>query len=454
MKLLKNVRIPAGGNEAVEASILIDEGRVVALTKEPGHLGNFDEVIDCNGLIALPGGIDIHAHVYDPLYPDHEDFRSGSEAALHGGVTTFFDMPLRAYVESEESFRVKYEAGLRDSVVNFGIIGGMMNENNLTSVRTLQSLGVNMFKVFTCRPFRPENDSGLSKVVETVVRNGGVLVVHAEDDALTEHLAESFKSSGRHDARSYHESRPATAEALAINRVARIARFLKIEHGVHVAHLSSRIGLGEVVQARLSGVELTVEVTPHHLYFTREDVERLGNYLKLAPTLKDASDVRALWKGLASGVIDAVASDNAPSTRFEKEVDVWSAWGGIPSLEVMLPLVFTLGVKKTGVLTLERFVEVTSTNPARITGIHPRKGVLALNSDADLILIDPNLCFEVTPARLHHKVGWTPFEGLELCGWPRHAYVNGQLVMRDRELVTDARGSYVPLRPKAFSYLP
>jgi len=446
--LVKNVKLVIGGNDVIEASLVIDDGRVAGVMKSLA-LNSYDEVLDGRGLLALPGGIDIHAHIYDPQYLHHEDFRSGSEAALYGGVTTFFDMPLRMYVEDEKTFKMKYEAGLRDSLVNFGVIAGMMNEDNVSSVETLQSLGVNLFKVFTCKPFRPRSDGGFTKVVSTVVGRGGVLIVHAEDDIIAEYLTSEFRKSGKSNSLSYHESRPALAEAMAIRRVADVAEFLGLKQGVHIAHLSSSEGLNEVVRSRLHGVYLTVETTPHHLYFTKEDSSKLGNYLKLAPTLKQREDVKALWEGLASGHINAVASDNAPSTRSEKEVNVWDAWGGIPNLEVMLPLVFTLGVKKLGILTLERYVEVTSENPAKIAGIYPRKGSLHVGSDADIVLIDPNLCFEVRASILHHKVDWTPFEGLELCGWPRHVIINGELVLKDRELVSPRfRGSYVFLSPR------
>ncbi len=447
--LIKNIKLLTGSNELTEASLIIEDGKIAGIKKATTP-SNYDEVLDGGGLIALPGGIDIHAHIHDPQYLHHEDFRSGSEAALYGGVTTLFDMPLRVYVEDEKTFKIKYEAGLKDSLVNFGIIAGMMNEDNVSSVKLLQSLGINLFKVFTCKPFRPRSDGGFTKVMSSVVGSGGVLIVHAEDDIIAEYLTVEFKSSGSNEPISYHESRPALAEAIAIRRVAEVAKFLGFKKGVHIAHLSSAEGLREVVRARLEGVNLTVETTPHHLYFTKEDVLRLGNYLKLAPTLKSRDDVRVLWEGLSSGSVDVVASDNAPSTRSEKEVGTWDAWGGIPNLEVMLPLVFTLGVKKLSIMTLERYVEVTSRNPAKIAGIYPRKGVLSIGSDADIVLIDPNYCFNVTADKLHHKVDWTPFEGLELCGWPRHVIINGQLVMRDREVILqNFRGSYVFLSPQA-----
>ncbi|MEO3993555.1 MAG: dihydroorotase family protein [Desulfurococcaceae archaeon TW002] len=447
--LIKNIRLLTGGNELTEASLIIEEGKIVGIKKAITP-SNYDEVLDGGGLLALPGGIDIHAHIYDPQYLHHEDFRSGSEAALYGGVTTLFDMPLRMYVEDEKTFKIKYDAGLKDSLVNFGIIAGMMNEDNASSVKLLQSLGINLFKVFTCKPFRPKSDGGFTKVMSSVVNSGGVLIIHAEDDIIAEYLTVEFKNSGSNEPISYHESRPAPAEAMAIRRVVEVAKFLGLKKGVHIAHLSSADGLREVVKARLDGVNLTVETTPHHLYFTKEDVLRLGNYLKLAPTLKSRDDVRALWRALSSGSVDVVASDNAPSTRSEKEVSTWDAWGGIPSLEVMLPLVFTLGIKKLSIMTLERYVEVTSKNPARIAGIYPRKGALNIGSDADIVLIDPNYCFKVTADKLHHKVDWTPFEGLELCSWPRHVIINGQLVMKDREVILqNFRGSYVFLTPQA-----
>lgn len=439
LTLIKNVKLVLHGNEVTEASIVVEDGKVGAVVKTYDYLSKYDTVVDGSGLLAIPGGIDIHAHIHDPQYLHHEDFESGSVAALYGGITTFFDMPLRTYVEDRQSLEVKVDAGLKMSYVNFSVIAGMMNERNVSKVPVLRDLGVKAFKTFTCRPFKPESDGGLALVLSEVSRYGGVNVIHAEDDSIPEYLMSKFRSEGRNDPLAYHESRPDVVEGIALNKVLSLTSFLNVKEGVHIAHLSSALGLKEIVKAKSEGINVTSEVTPHHLFFTKEDVKKLGNYLKLAPTLKTRDDVMALWQGLARGFIESVASDHAPATKEEKEVDTWSAWGGIPNLETMLPLVFTLGFKKLGLLTLKRFIEVTSENPAKIMGLYPTKGSLSVGSDADITLLDVNKCFKVKADALHHKVDWTPYEGVEMCGWPRKVFVNGLLVLDEGNVITENR---------------
>ncbi len=439
--VIDRVKYPIGINDLTEAVIVVEDGILTSISKtyKPS---NYDVLIHGDKLIAIPGGIDIHAHVYDPDYTHHEDFRNGSIAAAYGGLTTFYDMPLRMYVEDVKTLRVKKEAGLKDSLINFSVIAGMMNEDNVGMVKELRSEGVKAFKLFTCKPFKPRKESTLVKVIYEVNRNQGLTMIHSEDDSLMDYLISKFRSEGRNDPLAHHESRPPEVEATAIRKVVSIAHYLNAR--IHIVHVSSALGAEEVKNAKVRGVKLTAETCPHYLYFTRKDVGRWGNYLKMNPALKSMSDVKALWKALSYGTIDAVTSDHAPSPKCEKEVDVWSAWGGIPGLETMLPLIYTLGFRKLGFLSLKRFIEVTSENPARIMGIYPRKGSLSVGADADIALIDPDHCIKVKGEELHYKVGWTPYEGLELCGWPKYVIVNGELLIQDRELNEKAKpGKYL-----------
>jgi allantoinase len=434
--LIKDAKLILWGNEVVEGSILVEEGKIASILKDYKRIREVDEVIDGKGLLAVPGGIDLHAHIYDPDYLHHEDFRTGTIAAAFGGITTVYDMPLRLYVENEETFKIKHDNGLRNSLINFGILAGMMNEDNISNIARLRKLGVKGFKLFTCKPFRPEYERTLTEVIKTVDENDGVTIVHAEDDSIVDYLVNKFKNEGREDPLAHHESRPAEAEASAIAKIISIALYLDAR--VHIAHVSSALGADEVGKGKALGVKVSAETCPHYLYFTKDDVRGHGNYLKMTPSLKNKEDVEALWRALADGTIDAVASDHAPSPRDEKEVNVWDAWGGIPVIETMFPFVFTFGVKKLGIIDLERYVDITSRNPALIMDIYPRKGEIALGSDADIVLLDPELCMEVKPDKLHHKVDWTPFEGIELCGWPKHVILNGDVLIRDRELISES----------------
>lgn len=435
--LIRNAKIPIKGNYLREANIHIVNDRIVGISANDTELtvNQYDEVVNAKGLIAVPGGIEIHAHIYDPDYTHHEDFFTGSLAAAFGSITTIYDMPLRIYVEDLKTLEMKVKEGLRNSVINFGIIAGMMNEENVSNVKQLRGAGVKAFKLFTCKPFRPASDAGITKVIEVVNSNDGTVMIHAEDDAIIDYFIERYRRLGRDDPVIHHESRPAEAEASAVARVLIIAKMLNMR--VHFAHISSGLSARLIREAKEAGVQVTAETCPHYLLFTKDDVMKWGNYLKMNPALKTKDDVRELWRALADGTIDAVTSDHAPSPRDEKEVDVWSAWGGIPGVETMFPAIFTYGIKRLGLLTIERYVEVTSTNPAKIMGIYPRKGTLAVGSDADIALIDPNLTIKVKPDMLHYKVDWTPYEGMELCGWAKHLIVNGKVIIKDRELMRE-----------------
>ncbi|MCD6428450.1 MAG: dihydroorotase family protein [Desulfurococcales archaeon] len=424
-------------SEVILASILVINGKIAALAKDSSRFRDVDEVINGSGLLALPGGVDIHAHIYDPNYTHHEDFRSGTIAAIYGGITTVFDMPLRLYVDNVDALKIKINEGLRSSFANFGILAGMMNESNVCNILRLRKEGVKGFKLFTCKPFRPKGESAIAEVIGEVSRSKALTIVHAEDDILIDYLANYFKREGRNEPIVHHLSRPPEAEVSAITRVVEVAKYLDAR--VHIAHVSSALGAKVIKEAKASGIKVTAETCPQYLYFTRDDVAKWGNYLKITPSLKSRSDVNYLWQSLAEGTIDAVASDHAPSPRDEKELDVWSAWGGIPVIEVMLPFVFTYGVKKLGVLTIDRFVEVTSENPAKIIGFYPAKGAIMPGSDADIIVIDPNKYVKVTADSLHHKVDWTPFEGMLLTGWPKYVVVNGRLLLSDGELIEENR---------------
>ena len=446
--LIKDVLIPLKGSEVIQASILINEGIVSKIVKDyTPYLNRVSNVIRGKGLIVIPGGIDIHAHIYDPDYTHHEDFKQGSISAIYGGITTFFDMPLRMYVDNLRNFLKKYDEGVRSSLINFGIHAGMMNEDNISNIRELMKYGVKGFKLFTCKPFRPKTDEGIIKALIEINKQGALPIVHAEDDGIIDYLVNTFKKEGREDPLAHHESRPSEAEAIAIRKVIEVAKLFNLR--VHIAHVSSELGMLEVKRGKELGVKVTAETCPQYLYFTRDDVRRLGNLLKMNPSIKSIDDVKALWNGLARGVIDAVATDHAPSTKEEKEGSIWDAWGGIPSLEVMIPLTYTLGCKRLGILTLERFIDVISVNPAKIVGLYPRKGSLMPGADADIVLLEPNVCFKVDASKLHQKVDWSPYEGLELCGWPKYVLINGYLVLDNGVLDLSVKaGGYISKVPK------
>jgi dihydroorotase (multifunctional complex type) len=424
--LIKNVKIPIHG-ELVEGNIYVEDGVIRAITK---RLYEADVVIDGGGQPVVPGGIDLHAHVYDPQHIENEDWKTGSLAAAFGGLTTLIDMPLRVYVDNPHIVEEKLSAACRDSYVNYGLTGGFINKSNYKSILELRKLGIKTFKFFTCRPFKIEYEALVPAFVE-IKRSNSIAVIHAEDDELIEHLERDYR--GVNDIVAYHMSRSAEVEAVAIMRVGLYAR--QVGCRVHIAHLSSKLGLEAIKWLKGIGVAVTSEVCPHHLYFTREDSKRYGNYLKLAPTLKTREDIEALWRSLRDGLIEAYVSDNAPAPRRLKEVNTWSAWGGIPNLEIMGPFLYTMGVK-AGLITLERFIDVFSRNPAKMLGLYPELGEIAVGSRADVYVLETRRPRRISASTHHHKVDWTPWEGIELYGAPLHLIVGGEVVIERGELVS------------------
>ncbi|MEM4870005.1 MAG: dihydroorotase family protein [Desulfurococcaceae archaeon] len=423
--LLRNVRIPING-ELVEGSILVEDGYIKSVSKleKPA-----DVVVDGEGLPVVPGGIDVHAHVYDPEYAVNEDWESGSLAALYGCITTIVDMPLRVHVDNLGALYHKINEASRKSYINYGVTGGFLRGDNIASIDLLAKHGVKTFKMFTCRPFKVD-ESAVPRIMEKVRDNNAVLIVHAEDDGLVDYYEEKHRSSN--SILAYHMSRTGYAEASAIMRVGLAAA--DVGARVHIAHLSSKEGVQAIEYLKRLSTGITAETCPHYLYFTREDSVKYGTYLKMAPTLKTSEDREALWRGLARGVVDIYASDNAPCPREMKEKDVWSAWGGIPNLEVMGPFLYTYGVMERRI-SFETFIKVFSENPARLLGLYPTLGAIAPGSQADLVVLDVRNPRTISHRTHHHKVDWTPWEGLKVYGHPRYAIVRGNLVIEKGELV-------------------
>ncbi len=435
------------GNGFTEGNILIENDKIMSISKL--QFSGVDKVIDAYHQPVIPGGIDIHAHVYDPDYTENEDWESGSLAAAFGGITSVYDMPLRVYVDNKDILKKKISEAEKHSYINYGIHGGFFNEKNYTKIPELADHGVKGYKIFTCKPFKT-TEEGLARIMEMVRDVDGVAMVHSEDDGLI--MWGEDKYSEFDDIVSYHKSRSPEAEAAAILKVGYYAK--QIMTKLHICHISSAEGIEAVKYLRSRGVEVTVEVCPHHLYFSREDAAKYGPYLKLAPTLKTKEDIAALWRALAEGVIDAFVSDNAPAPRELKEKSVWEAWGGIPNLEIMGPFLYTFGVRDDRI-SFGRFIEVFSTNPAKIMGIYPRKGALMIGSDADIVVLETRKARRISADEHHHKVDWTPWEGLELYGTPLHVLVNGNPIIIDGELVGEpGKGVYLRKTPPQRGLIP
>ena len=423
----------------IEANVLVEDGKIRTITKEDVK---GDIIVKAEGRLVLPGAIDVHAHINDPGYLYREDFESASRAALMGGMTTFVEMPLVKDIDDEASFLERKEMGERASYIDFGIHAGFMREKNYTRIEELSKIGLKTFKVFTCRPFRAL-DEHIIRMFEASRKTGSMLLFHAEDEAILDYYFEKY--SERRDQLCVHDARPADAEALAIEKV---ATYAKLTGGkAHIVHLSSRLGVEAIISAKKSGVDISSETCPHYLVFTKKDAEKLGPYLKMAPSLKEEKDRLALWEALEKGYVEMVTTDHAPGTKEEKNIgysDPWKAWGGVPGVATMFPVLFTYGYMK-GLISLSSLVKAVSANPARRFGIEG-KGFIAVGYDADIIIVDPYKEIKFDGSKVY-KVGWSPYDGMSMRGFPEHVISGGEIAVQDYEFVKKTRGKFVYQKP-------
>jgi len=401
--------------------------------------------IDAKGKLVIPGVIDAHVHVYDPKFVRREDFRSGSTSAAAGGVTTFIVMPWDTPVLTPESARHVITAGQKESLVDFAIHAGNFTAKAVGAVQKLSAAGIKSFKAFTCSPYLLDTRA-MGRLMGSVKSVGGTIFVHAEDDETVRNRQKKLMVQGRKDPLAHHDARPNEAEEIAVKKTIEQAHKEKCK--LHLAHITTRQACEAIKGAKEKGRKITAEVTTHHLVFSRDDVPRLGPYLKVNPSLKTKRDQAALWKALAAGTIDMVVTDHAPGTRQEKEKgweDIWKAQTGVPGLETMLSLMLSKGLAD-GRLTLNRMVDALCTAPARTFGLYPKKGVIREGSDADLVVVDTKKKTTISAKRLHYKVGWTPYEGLKVEGAPTATVSRGELIFEEgRVLGKRGRGKYLPV---------
>ena len=429
--LIENGKVVRAGR-LTRANILIEDGSIeyVGVRKTKGA----DKRIDAKGRVILPGLVDGHAHLHDPAFTNREDFTTGTCAAAAGGVTTVVEMVLSTPVDTPDRVKAKIELGRRSSLIDFSLHAGMMNLNNLPNIAAIASLGVRSFKTFTCKPYRTDDHTLMSLMRETSMRNS-ILNVHAEDEQTANENFDRLTAEGRKDPMAHVEWKPNMAEERAVRNVVEFSRVLKAR--LHISHMSTREGVEIVRKNKRLRVRVTAETCPHYLTFTRGDMKKQGPYLKMNPSLKGPKDVQALWKGLRHGTIDMVTSEHAPGERAEKEVgwtDIWKAWGGVPAIETMLPVLLSEGVNKRqlSLITLQR---VCCENPARIFGLYPRKGAIQKGADADLVIVDLKIKRKVKAEALHYKVGWTPYEGWTLRGWPILTMRRGEPLYEDEQVI-------------------
>jgi allantoinase len=409
-------RSPANENASGAAEpAAVDAARIIELAP--------DEVL-------IPGLVDTHVHVNEPGRTDWEGFASATRAAAAGGVTTIVDMPLNSIppTTSVQALEVKRAAAAGDVFVDVGFWGGVI-PGNLEDLKPLVAEGVFGFKCFLVNSgvdeFPPVTADEMESAMAVIAASDSLIIVHAEDSALID-------AAPHPHSRSYGDflaSRPRAAEDAAIADV--IERARRTGAAAHILHLSAADALERIADAKRDGVDVTVETCPHYLTLTAEEVLPGSTAFKCCPPIREAANREALWRGLEEGVVDLVVSDHSPATpdlKYAGDGDFVEAWGGIASLQLGLPLVWT-EARRRGI-PLARVVEWMSAAPARRVGL-AAKGAIEVGRAADLVVFAPDETFTVDAAALEHRHPVCVYDGRELTGVVRTTVLAGEPVDRE-----------------------
>ena len=428
----------------VQTDVLVEEGKIVGLGSDP-MMPKASHVIDAQGRYVIPGCIDTHTHHREPGFTHKEDITTATRAAAAGGYTLSVGMPnVYPPTTTPERFKEVIELGRQKSLVDFNHNPSGTVPEEVPKLAEAGCLGFKIFMGHDTRrdyPHMPgialHNHGDLLRSFEAVEATGLPLMVHPHDQDLMDVIEQRYWEREDFSPQAY---------ALAYREFdgliwdSAIATLLRIQAAVgtrlHILHMSTPGGLKMARQAKEEGRPVTCEVNPWALFLgsSWENIERLGPYC-LGFWVPN-EHVELLWQGIADGTIDLVGTDHAPHTREEKDVgwqDMWKSPGGEPQIQDCLRLFLT--AVHEGKTTLDQVVRLTSYNPARIFGVYPRKGVIQVGSDADLVIIDMDKEETISNETTYTKVGWTPYDGRRVKGVPTHTIVRGKVVMQDGEVV-------------------
>lgn len=444
--LLRNASITDSLNTE-KGDILIQHGTIANIAPyiAVSQMPEATEIIDVEGMIVMPGIIDAHTHygLVSRGTVTADGFEEGSRLAAFGGVTTVVDFADHTQGTAlAEAAETRADAMRKGMSIDFALHQGVyrMSPQIPPQLDDLVASGVTAIKIFTTyrqAGYLIERE-GLRELFKACRDRKILVTIHAEDDGMIEQILETtIQTAGKQQHEvilppsAHPDLRPAAVEAEAIRAMGDLSRELRMP--IYLVHVSSREGLAEVTRQRSAGAEIIVETTPHYLLLDRSSLlGEDGAIALMTPPLRTAEDNQALWDAVGSGAVDLIATDHCAFTREQKLAsrDCRTILPGIPGTEELLPLIYTFGVS-TGRITLERLVELVSTNPARMFGLYPRKGSLRIGADADIVVFDPRSTWTITDSSQHTAAGYTPYAGREITGKVVHTLRRGEFLVKD-----------------------
>jgi dihydropyrimidinase len=437
-------------NDTYEADIGISGEVIVAIAE---HLEAQEaEVVDAGGKLVLPGGIDPHTHLDLPVGATHtaDDFFTGSVAAAAGGTTTLIDMAIPGEEGPRQTVAIWNQRTEKCAIdYSYHIVLTHIDEAVFNEVRELAEEGLTSLKIYMPFPGLMLNSEQIMATMALVAELGLVVTLHAESESITHYLTDRLLKAGRVSLDDYPEARPPVGEVEAVNRAIAIAQAAGCP--IYFVHQTTDDTLAAIQEARACGRPVYAETCPHYLLLDpdllKQERREASKYMT-GPPLRNAAHREALWAGLRNGDIQVVSTDHCAWNTAQKDVgDTFADVPvGLPGIETRLPLLYTEAVGKRG-FSVNEFVALASTNAARIFGLFPQKGTVAIGSDADLALWDPDKEVTLSAETLHQDVDYCPFEGHRLRGYPTLTMLRGNVIFKDGEFVgSRGSGQQVPRR--------
>ena len=437
--------IIATATETYQADIGIKEGKIAAL----GLRLEGAETIDAQGNYVFPGGIDIHTHFELPFMGtvSADDFETGSIAAAFGGTTTFVDFAIQGEGESLHQALETWMARAKGkAAIDYGFhaaIGDMTDEVMNVEMAELVEQGITSFKLFMAyKGTFMVDDESLFKSLLKARELGALIMVHAENRDVLHYLINQHLAEGKKEPIWHALSHPPEAEAEAVGRAVSLAALAKAP--IYIVHTSAAQALEKVKEARDKGQRVLAETCPQYLFFNIEHY-KLPNFegakYVMSPPLRDEGNEESLWQGLVYGDLQVVSTDHCPFNFVgQKDMgrdDFSMIPNGMPGVETRVPLMYHFGVNE-GRFSVNRFVELVSTNPARLFGLAPQKGTISIGADADLVIFDPQKEVRLSVENLHMNVDHSPYDHITVRGYPVLTMQRGKIIVRDGQFLGEA----------------